>query len=152
MTKRVLYASQSGRVLQWQDTASWHYGDPAPGMAIADISEEQWLSQDTHQWFHDGTLTDIEPVITYPPLPPEQIISRNYATQQRLMAEANAAITPLQYAVDLGVDLEEEAEQLWLWKQYVVEVNRVDLTQLEPDWPVQPGTDPARLGGLFYGR
>lgn len=152
MTKRVLYVVQDGRVLQWQDTAGGAYGDPADGMAIADISEGEWLRQDTHTWFWEDALTDVEPVVVYPPPTPEQIIERNFAVQQRLMAEASAAIIPLQYAVDLELEREAEAEQLKVWKRYVVEVSRVDLAQIEPDWPVQPESDPARLGGLFYGR
>lgn len=152
MTKRVLYVVQDGRVLQWQDTVIGNYGDPAAGMTIADISEGEWLRQDTHKWFWEGTLTDIEPIIVYPPPTPEQITERNFAIQQRLMAEASAAIIPLQYAVDLELEREAEAEQLKAWKRYVVEVSRVDLAQIAPDWPVQPESDPARLGGLFYGR
>lgn len=66
------------------------------------------------------------------------------AEQQKasLMALANAAIAPLQDAVDLSMATDDEIAQLTAWKQYRVLLNRVD-TSAAPDitWPVKPVSD-----------
>ncbi|MDK1707005.1 tail fiber assembly protein [Serratia marcescens] len=57
----------------------------------------------------------------------------------RLMAEATAAIVPLQDAVDTGIATEEETQQLTAWKTY-----RALLSRVNPDdapnltWPKKP--------------
>jgi hypothetical protein len=48
------------------------------------------------------------------------------------------AIAPLQDAVDLDEATQAETDQLKKWKQYRVAVNRIDLTQASPVWPLQP--------------
>ncbi len=62
------------------------------------------------------------------------------AAQKLALAQAAAtAITPLQYAVDLGIATDGEAAQLLAWKKFSVLVNRVD-TRLAPEitWPEVP--------------
>jgi len=56
--------------------------------------------------------------------------------QQRL-AEASAAIAPLQDAVDLGMATDAEIAMLQAWKTYRVLLNRVDTSK--PVWPEVPG-------------
>ncbi|ARF49849.1 tail fiber assembly protein [Pantoea stewartii] len=59
--------------------------------------------------------------------------------KSQLMAAANAAIAPLQDAVDLGMATDEESDMLLEWKNYRVQLNRVD-TSTAPDiqWPEPP--------------
>lgn len=150
MTKRVLYSSQTYRVLEWQDTDKMNYGAPGRGMEIAAISESDWLRQSTLLWYYDGALTDIEPFIPPPVITPEETLFRNDMTRRRLMKEAQTSITPLQYAVDLEMATKGEAAQLLRWKRYVVEVNRIDLALPDPDWPTPPEELEARPVRAFY--
>lgn len=150
MAKRVLYSLQTFRVLEWQDTDKMNYGAPGRGMAVAVIPESDWLRQSSLHWYYEGALTDIEPTLPVPVIPPEEIKFRNALTRRRLINEANAAIAPLQYAVDLEMETEDEAELLRRWKRYVVEVNRIDLTLLAPDWPTPPEEPEARPERAFY--
>lgn len=63
------------------------------------------------------------------------------AKQQKsaLMNNASISITPLQDAIDLGIDTDEEASLLAEWKNYRVQLMRVD-TSAAPDidWPPIP--------------
>ncbi|MCQ9426667.1 tail fiber assembly protein [Pseudomonas sp. LJDD11] len=150
MAKRVLYSLQTFRVLEWQDTDKMNYGAPGWGMAVAVIPESDWLRQNTLQWYFNGSLTDMEPTIAPPVITPEEILFRNGVTRRRLMSEAQISITPLQYAVDLEMETDDEAAQLLRWKRYVVEVNRIDLTLPDPDWPTLPEEFEARPERAFY--
>ncbi|UPG86866.1 tail fiber assembly protein [Luteibacter aegosomatis] len=73
-----------------------------------------------------------------PVLSPEQILATNTATRNRLLEAAGLAIAPLQDAVDLGVASAQDQALLTAWKQFRVAVNRIDLTQPAPNWPVAP--------------
>ncbi|EEV5783139.1 tail fiber assembly protein [Escherichia coli] len=57
-------------------------------------------------------------------------------TKNRLMQLANEHIAPLQDAVDLEIATKEEALLLNAWKNYRVQLNRVDI--FDPVWPIQP--------------
>ncbi|UYV41554.1 tail fiber assembly protein [Providencia rettgeri] len=74
-----------------------------------------------------------------PPIPKEQVIAEAEQQKQLLLMEANSAIAPLQYAVDLDMATNEEIVNLKAWKKYSVLLNRVD-TSLAPDidWPEKP--------------
>lgn len=55
------------------------------------------------------------------------------------MQTANDNIAPLQDAVDLDIDTDEEKQQLLDWKKYRVLLNRVDTsTAPDIDWPKVP--------------
>lgn len=56
-----------------------------------------------------------------------------------LMREANAKISPLNDAVELGIQTDEEVMQLTAWKKYRVALSRID-TSTAPDiaWPEIP--------------
>lgn len=58
--------------------------------------------------------------------------------RDRLLAIAALVIAPLQDAVDLNDATAAETAQLKRWKQYRVEVNRVDLSDVPVVWPDQP--------------
>ncbi|WP_048608655.1 tail fiber assembly protein, partial [Providencia rettgeri] len=71
-----------------------------------------------------------------PPISKEQLIAEAEQQKQLLLTEANNAIAPLQYAVDLGIATDEEKAQLTAWKTYLVYLNRIDTsTAPEIDWP-----------------
>ncbi|HBT9229762.1 TPA: tail fiber assembly protein [Klebsiella pneumoniae] len=55
------------------------------------------------------------------------------------MREANAKIAPLNDAIELGIQTEEEITKLAEWKKYRVALNRID-TSTAPDivWPEIP--------------
>lgn len=69
----------------------------------------------------------------------EELSAEVTATKQALRAHADSAIVPLQYAVDLDDASSEETALLKKWKQYVVALNRLDLSTA-PDitWPKIP--------------
>ncbi|MGO2335560.1 tail fiber assembly protein [Providencia sp.] len=74
-----------------------------------------------------------------PPIPKEQLIAEAEQQKQSLLAEANNAIAPLQYAENLGIATTEESASLVDWQKYSVYLNRVD-TSTAPDinWPIKP--------------
>ena len=53
-----------------------------------------------------------------------------------LLAEAMAAIAPLERAVKLGIATSDELASLEAWERYSVMVNRVDISK--PEWPEKP--------------
>lgn len=71
----------------------------------------------------------------------EELIMLAESRKQTLMAEATAAIAPLQDAVDLGMATTEEESALKEWKKYRVMLNRVD-TSLGAAvvWPTPPAS------------
>ncbi|EMF4351976.1 MULTISPECIES: tail fiber assembly protein [Providencia] len=74
--------------------------------------------------------------IANPPPSKQQLIAEAEYQKQALLNEATAAIAPLQDAVDLGIATDEEREQLRAWKEYRVEVNRVDVgLGASVNWP-----------------
>ncbi|MEY0175620.1 tail fiber assembly protein [Providencia rettgeri] len=74
-----------------------------------------------------------------PPIPKAQLIAGAEQKKQSLLAEANNAIAPLQYAQNLGISTAEESASLVDWQKYSVYLNRID-TSLAPDidWPEKP--------------
>lgn len=94
--------------------------------------------------FYDPAGNELGP---YPPLTPtDDITPPPYVpTAAELLAMRNALldnaareIAPLQDAVDLGVSTGAEEALLLAWKQYRVNVNRVDLSVQPVVWPTPP--------------
>lgn len=74
-----------------------------------------------------------------PPVPTAaEILSRNTAMRDTLLAMASTRIAPLQDAVDLEYATDAEVTLLKQWKRFRVDVNRVDLSAVTPAWPSQP--------------
>ncbi|GAB0940298.1 tail fiber assembly protein [Escherichia coli] len=74
-----------------------------------------------------------------PPLSGEEAVMVAQSQKDALMAEANAAIVPLQYAVTLGMATDDEKTRLTAWQRYCVLLNRVDAsTAPEITLPVKP--------------
>ncbi|WP_272529202.1 tail fiber assembly protein [Providencia sp. PROV190] len=74
-----------------------------------------------------------------PPIPKERLIAEAVQKKQLLLAEANNAIAPLQDAVDFSMATEQEKKQLQIWKEYRINLSRVDVS-IAPDieWPQSP--------------
>lgn len=76
-----------------------------------------------------------------PVLTPEELIAAALAQRDQLLRVAAIRIAPLQDAIDLGQDTEEDVTNLKRWKQYRVALNRVAQQSAFPsviDWPVAP--------------
>lgn len=69
----------------------------------------------------------------------EQHIKGAKYQKQALLIEATNQSTPLQDAIDLGIATDKELKQLNAWKQYRVDLNRIN-TATAPDiaWPEKP--------------
>lgn len=100
---------------------------------LVDITDVIPLPEE--RWAYDGST--FSPYVQ--PMPSAQsILAANTSTRDALIAEATNRIAPLQDAVDLGEATDAETALLKKWKQYRVAVNRVDLTQANPVWPITP--------------
>ncbi|MCI1897286.1 MAG: tail fiber assembly protein [Enterobacter sp.] len=80
------------------------------------------------------------PVLSVPPEPSaEELIARAEETRSVLMKEANARVTPLQDADELGIATGEEMTELTRWKRYRVMLNRLDISAAPSiEWPELP--------------
>ncbi|OBY36422.1 tail fiber assembly protein [Providencia rettgeri] len=97
-------------------------------------------SQD--EFIRDNLIAILEKealAIAQPKQSKTQLIS--YADEKKsiLLAEATESIAPIQDALDLGIATDKELKQLNTWKQYRVDLNRID-TASAPDiaWPEKP--------------
>lgn len=104
----------------------------------------------------DGMCNGLEVTIQYgfkvaPPVPVEppptpkpthaELAASALAERDRLLSRASLRLAPLQYAIDLGSATQEEIASLTLWKQYCVDLNRVEQQAEFPtaiNWPVAP--------------
>ncbi|HCD7552967.1 TPA: tail fiber assembly protein [Citrobacter farmeri] len=69
----------------------------------------------------------------------DELIEAADNEKARLMALANAAIAPLQYAAEMNMGTDDEAERLLEWKKYAVLLNRVDPNKApDIEWPLAP--------------
>lgn len=81
-----------------------------------------------------------QPILADPPLPTkEALIAKADSRKASLMSEASLAIDVLKDAVELGKATKEDEGLLLAWREYRVQLMRVD-TSLVPDieWPVAP--------------
>lgn len=72
----------------------------------------------------------------------EEAVSAAVVQRDSLLRIAALRIAPLQYAVDLGIATQADEENLNLWKQFSVDVNRVPSQPKYPatiTWPTPPG-------------
>ena len=141
MSERFFYSAKSNGFYlyslmnDYQEAGNW----PVDAVEIS----ERWYT-----YLLDGQSTGKiicsneygSPVLSDPPPPtPEQVIANAEAQKSDLMRIASDAIIPLQDAIDLGIETEQE-RQLWLkWKGYRVAINRIDPSQAPNiDWPEEP--------------
>lgn len=93
----------------------------------------------------DGGFSVALPSVPEPPpvVPPtaEELRAEALAQRDGLMAAATARMTPLKYAVELGVATDAEEATLTAWKHYCVDLNRIEQQAGFPehiDWPSTP--------------
>lgn len=82
----------------------------------------------------------VEPPPTPEPTQAEQA-ALALAERDRLLSRASLRMAPLQDAIDLGRATQEEVASLTLWKQYRVDLNRIEQQEAFPKhvkWPVAP--------------
>ncbi|ESN17323.1 hypothetical protein L370_00675 [Enterobacter sp. MGH 24] len=107
-----------------------------------EISEEFYFSLLEGQSTGKVIGSNVEgiPFLTDPPEPTtEELVALAEEKRTVLMKEANARITPLQDAFDLGLDTDEEKQLLIAWKKYRVLLSRIDTsTPHEIVWPELP--------------
>lgn len=120
---KTLYATADGRarvVTDLGDEPNVEYTDKEyPGAAYA-WSGSEWVLDAARQ-----TALDV---------------SAATAKRNGMRAKADAAILPLQDAVDLGIATGSEAAALTAWKSFRVAVNRVDPSSASIVWPTEPET------------
>jgi hypothetical protein len=76
-----------------------------------------------------------------PPPVPVPTAAEMLAQRDALLAQAALRIAPLEDAIDLDLETPEDIEALTAWKQYRVELNRIEQQAGFPDaieWPVAP--------------
>lgn len=107
----------------------------APDLVKRMIDVTGIVPQPEPNWVFDGAQFSPAPV--YQPTP-EEIKATNVALRDHFLGVAALAIAPLQDAVDLDDATAADIALLKTWKQYRVDVNRIDLALVGPDWPVAP--------------
>lgn len=121
-------------LIVWSGGGSWA---PPTGSSAVEVAEGVEVSIG---YYHDGSAFLAPPAPAVPaPLPP----TAEQALMQRdsLLAVAALRIAPLQDAVDLDVETGDEVAMLTEWKQYRVDLNRIEQQAGFPadiDWPVAP--------------
>ena len=76
-----------------------------------------------------------------PPEPPPMTAAQALAQRAAMRSVADAAIAPLEDAIDLDIETPEDIEALTAWKQYRVALNRIEQQPGFPgaiEWPVAP--------------
>jgi hypothetical protein len=136
MTQRVLYNETTRLVMQWQDTEQYNFDEPGPGTAIFVATPEQWANQTDPQWYIDGELTEVAP----PPIPPTpaEILAANKHQQSILLTNAQPPMATALGMVMLGDASDTETLTAKAWQAYYRALQAVDLTAIDPTWPVAP--------------
>lgn len=120
----------------YDDAGSW----PDDGIAVSDIVYREYQTLSPPEGKVRVAGTDGLPAWADIPAPSvAELKAEATATLSALMAKANAAIAPLQDAVDIDDVTEAERTSLTAWKKYRVALNRLDLSAA-PDiaWPAYP--------------
>ncbi|MGF6318709.1 tail fiber assembly protein [Pseudomonas frederiksbergensis] len=144
--KRIVELDQSGRFVS--DFIEG-IGLPTPNNWTADICPDgffagryagsrsisgEWVKG---IWVDDKALSDQE----LADLEYAQLVNEAMSKVDRLLQQAALRIAPLQDAVDIDEETEEEAVQLKAWKKYRVSLSRLSEQQGYPqaiEWPVTP--------------
>ncbi|HCA7195044.1 tail fiber assembly protein [Escherichia coli] len=115
----------------WDGKSEWV---KPKGMDVVLCSETEGVIGGTYR---DGVFSPPPEIAP----PKSESIAEAEQTRITLLSDAALAIAPLQDAVDLGIATADEQQELTEWKQYRVQVNRID-TSTSPDvvWPEKPQT------------
>lgn len=66
------------------------------------------------------------------------IIKQNQATKELLLSEVTVKIATLQDAIDLDISENGDTEKLKMWKKYRILLTRIDINQVDIEWPEMP--------------
>jgi hypothetical protein len=116
----------------------WSPPDGQTAVKITDATGNAWIGLG----YANGVFEQpAAPPVVLPT--PAETQAANLATQNALIATASSKIAIYTDATDPDlvdtVDPKDTAA-LKAWKQYRIAVNKVDLTQIAPAWPVAPQT------------
>lgn len=120
----------------YDDAGSW----PDDGVAVSDVVYHQYQTLPPPEGKMRIAGNDGLPAWADIPAPSvAELKAEATAKLSALMAKANAAIAPLQDAVDIDDATEAERASLTAWKKYRIALNRLDLSAA-PDiaWPAYP--------------
>jgi len=120
----------------YDDAGSW----PDDGVAVSDVVYREYQTLPPPEGKVRVAGNDGLPAwADIPALSVAELKAEATATLSALMAKANAAIAPLQDAVDIDDATEAERASLTAWKKYRIALNRLDLSAA-PDiaWPAYP--------------
>lgn len=113
-----------------------YYRDPATGVVYAyelDGSQDGIIEPS----FVPMTDEEVQAFLN-PPLTPEIIKAANEARQSSLLAQASQAMAPILVSLQLGDATYDETVTAKAWQAYYRALTTVDMTVIEPDWPVAP--------------
>lgn len=99
---------------------------PLPVWLTFSPRPNEWSKWDGQAWIEDKDARDLI------------VRQQNASSRTSKIANAATAIAPLQDAVDIGLATAKEVELLNAWKLYRVMLNRVDIEESNPDWPIEP--------------
>lgn len=132
--------NDEGRLVARYDTLI--NGDAIPKDAV-EVDDELFLST-IHQmdgvWMRDSASGLIEKH-PFPPPSRDELVAAAIVQRDQSLAIATARIAPLQDAVDLSIATAVEKALLVSWKNYRVNLNRVDQQSGYPqaiEWPQAP--------------
>ncbi|MBQ0313833.1 MULTISPECIES: tail fiber assembly protein [Providencia] len=96
----------------------------------SDGSQDELISSDLVK------ITEMEALAIAQPM---QSVEETELQKQLFLVEANNVIAPLQDAVDFAIATEHETKLLRMWKEYRIDLYRVDTSKAPNiDWPVKP--------------
>lgn len=105
-------------------------------MSVAEVDQENYPDgcDINGTWKFDG-----ERVYQDVSLFNAEILRRNVADRNTLCHWAVMMLSTIQSSAAVGNPRDEDAENLLALQQYLDALRGVDLTQINPDWPVKPG-------------
>lgn len=132
-TLKIIFDSAGVIVSMSNDvSALWPVGNSVAEIPVAEIPKNVDINGG---WVFDGKKI-IQRVYTS-----DEYIAQATSTRDSLMFTANAAIAPLQDAIDIEAATEDETALLKQWKTYRVALNRLDLnTAPDIKWPETPNS------------
>ncbi|PIF53496.1 virus tail fiber assembly protein lambda gpK [Pseudomonas sp. 29] len=118
------------------------YDDSFKPSDAIELGDEEYASLVANQRGNGFTVNEGVVVVAEPLEPPvktpEQMRAELESKRDLLLGVAGLRISPLQDSVDLGKATESDLAALNVWKQYRVDVNRVDLSLESVIWPPMP--------------
>jgi len=119
-------------VIEWDgDTAAWR---PPEGVTAHPLDDTAVVGIG---YGYDGGVFNA-PASPEPASPSAAAV---LARRDTLLAQAALRVAPLEDAIDLDLETPEDIEALTAWKQYRVELSRIEQQASFPDaieWPVAP--------------